>query len=44
MTPEAKARHTIDALQQQAGWLMCYQAHTSSHATTGVIEARKADG
>ena len=36
MTPEAKARQTIDALLVQAGWHVCDMAHANIHAARGV--------
>lgn len=36
MTPEAKARQTIDALLIQAGWHVCDMAHANIHAARGV--------
>ena len=36
MTPEQKARTTIDALLQQAGWRVCNVADANIHASTGV--------
>ena len=36
MTPEAKARLTIDALLQQAGWHVCNMAEANIHASRGV--------
>ncbi len=36
MTPEAKARLSIDALLQQAGWHVCNMADANIHASTGV--------
>src|SRR5665647_3064010 len=36
MTPEQKARVSIDALLQQAGWHVCDMAHANIHAARGV--------
>ena len=36
MTPEKKARVTIDALLTQAGWQVCDMAHANIHAARGV--------
>ncbi|MDP3228755.1 MAG: hypothetical protein Q8N13_12355 [Acidovorax sp.] len=36
MTPEAKARVTIDALLVAAGWHVCNVAQANIHATVGV--------
>lgn len=36
MTPEQKARVSIDALLQQAGWHVCNVADANIHASTGV--------
>jgi len=36
MTPEAKARQTIDALLAQAGWHVCDMANANIHAARGV--------
>ena len=36
MTPEAKARQTIDTLLQQAGWLVFDVANANIHAGLGV--------
>lgn len=36
MSPEAKARLTIDALLQQAGWHLCGVADANIHAARGV--------
>ena len=36
MTPEAKARQTIDALLVQAGWHVCDMADANIHAARGV--------
>jgi type I restriction enzyme R subunit len=36
MTPEAKARQTIDALLMQAGWHVCNLADANIHAAHGV--------
>lgn len=36
MTPEAKARQTIDALLTAAGWHVCSMAEANIHASTGV--------
>ncbi len=36
MTPEAKARATIDALLQQAGWHVCDMGQANIHAARGV--------
>ena len=36
MTPEQKARVSIDALLQQAGWHVCNVANANIHASTGV--------
>ena len=36
MTPEAKARQTIDALLAQAGWHVCDMADANIHAARGV--------
>lgn len=36
MTPEAKARQTIDALLQQAGWHVCSMDEANIHAARGV--------
>ncbi|HQX58522.1 MAG: DUF4357 domain-containing protein [Rhodoferax sp.] len=36
MTPEAKARQTIDALLAQAGWHVCDMAQANIHAARGV--------
>ena len=36
MTPEAKARETIDALLTQAGWYVCDMAQANIHAARGV--------
>ena len=38
MTPEAKARNTIDALLQQAGWHVCDLANANIHAGIGVVK------
>ena len=35
MTPEAKARETIDALLTQAGWYVCDMAQANIHAARG---------
>ena len=36
MTPEQKARVSIDALLQQAGWYVCNVSDANIHAPTGV--------
>ncbi len=36
MTPEQKARVSIDALLVQAGWHVCNVADANIHAATGV--------
>jgi len=36
MTPEARARQTIDALLTAAGWHVCDVASANIHAATGV--------
>ncbi|MDD5334834.1 MAG: hypothetical protein PHS32_13955 [Rhodoferax sp.] len=36
MTPEQKARVSIDALLTQAGWHVCDMAHADIHAERGV--------
>jgi type I restriction enzyme R subunit len=36
MTPEARARQTIDALLTAAGWHVCNVASANIHAATGV--------
>ena len=36
MTPEAKARKTIDALPVQAGWHVCDISAANIHAARGV--------
>ena len=36
MTPEAKARVTIDALLVAAGWHVCHVAQANIHAAVGV--------
>lgn len=36
MTPQAKARQTIDALLAQAGWHICDMADANIHAARGV--------
>lgn len=36
MTPEQKARVSIDALLQQAGWHVCNVSNANIHASTGV--------
>jgi type I restriction enzyme R subunit len=36
MTPEQKARVSIDALLVQAGWHVCNVANANIHADTGV--------
>jgi type I restriction enzyme R subunit len=36
MTPEARARQTIDALLAAAGWRVCHLADADIHAATGV--------
>jgi hypothetical protein len=36
MTPEARARQTIDALLMQAGWHVCNMADANIHAARGV--------
>jgi len=36
MTPEAKARQSIDALLEQAGWHVCDMADANIHAARGV--------
>lgn len=36
MTPEQKARVSIDALLVQAGWQVSDMAHANIHATRGV--------
>jgi type I restriction enzyme, R subunit len=36
MTPEAKARQSIDALLEQAGWHVCDMAQANIHADRGV--------
>ena len=36
MTPEKKARVSIDALLTQAGWHVCDIAHANIHAARGV--------
>lgn len=36
MTPEQKARVSIDALLQQAGWHVCNMADANIHAARGV--------
>jgi type I restriction enzyme, R subunit len=38
MRPEAKARFTIDTLQQQAGWHVCDVASTNIHAQNGMVK------
>jgi hypothetical protein len=42
MTPEAKARVSIDALLQQAGWHVCNMADANIHASTGVANLKRA--
>ena len=37
MTPEAKARVSIDALLQQAGWHVCDMADANIHAGDGPV-------
>ena len=37
MTPEQKARVSIDALLVQAGWHVCDMAHANIHAARGVL-------
>ena len=36
MTPEARARQTIDALLMQAGWHVCNMGDANIHAARGV--------
>jgi type I site-specific restriction endonuclease len=36
MTPEARARQTIDTLLTAAGWAVCHVANANIHAATGV--------
>jgi hypothetical protein len=36
MTPEAKARQTIDALLMQAGWHVCNMLDANIHAASGL--------
>ncbi len=36
MTPEQKARVSIDTLLTAAGWLVCDMAHANIHAARGV--------
>jgi hypothetical protein len=36
MTPEQKARVSIDALLKQAGWHVCSMADANIHASRGV--------
>ncbi|ABD67795.1 hypothetical protein Rfer_0033 [Rhodoferax ferrireducens T118] len=36
MSPEQKARVSIDALLQQAGWHVCHMADANIHAARGV--------
>ena len=36
MTPEARARQTIDALLMQAGWHVCNMADANIHAARGL--------
>src|SRR5665647_697224 len=36
ITPEAKARQSIDALLMQAGWHVCHMADANIHAARGV--------
>ncbi len=36
MTPEARARQSIDALLTQAGWHVCNVADANIHAARGV--------
>lgn len=36
MTPEQKARVSIDALLQQAGWRVCHISDANIHAAIGV--------
>lgn len=36
MTPEQKARVSIDVLLKQAGWHVCDMAHANIHAARGV--------
>jgi type I restriction enzyme, R subunit len=36
MTPEARARQTIDALRMQAGWHVCNMADAHIYAARGV--------
>jgi type I restriction enzyme, R subunit len=36
MTPEARARQTIDALLMQAGWHVCNMADANIHTARGV--------
>jgi type I restriction enzyme R subunit len=38
MTPEAKARVSIDALLQQAGWHVCDMADANIHAGDGPVK------
>lgn len=38
MTPEARARQTIDALLMQAGWHVCDVANANIHAGTGAAK------
>lgn len=38
MTPEARARQTIDALLMQAGWHVCDVANANIHAGTGAVK------
>lgn len=38
MTPEARARQTIDALLMHAGWHVCDVANANIHAGTGVVK------
>lgn len=38
MTPEARARLTIDALLTAAGWVVCHVANANIHAGTGIVK------
>ena len=38
MTPEARARQTIDALLMQAGWHVCDVANANIHAGSGTVK------
>lgn len=41
MTPEARARQTIDTLLTQAGWLVCDVASANIRAATGVANLKR---